>query len=1178
MGGKSKAQTIGYKYYLGMHHALCHGPVDNVSQITVDDRVVWGGSSTGGTININAPSIFGGEKREGGVSGPVDILMGGPAQGQNAYLVNMLGSDIPAYRGVLSAVLKQCYLGNNPYLKPWRYRAQRIHTRQNGLAQWYDDKAEISAEPDLFKGPWEYQVLPYHANPGTTNLDIPLTGWDNSANMPFGNSVWSYPSPTLSVIWARKTIANIPSGIKIQARADNGCLLFVNGVYIGGSNVENADIDSNDRFPVTYTIPSAGTYEIVVKAFTESSGGAQAGNYLKVSPAGIPDMNPIHIIRECLTDPDWGMGYTSDDIDADSFEDAADTLYDEGLGMSLLWDKQIKIEDFVGEVLKHIDAALYVSRTTGKFVIKLIRADYDPDELLVLDESNINSISDPARTAFGELVNSVTVNYWDTSTGKDASLTVTDTALVQQQGVPINTTVQYPGFTNARNATIAGQRDLRTLSTPNLSCQIVANSDAKGLNVGDVFKLNWAKWQIAGMVMRVTEIAYGTGRNNQVRVTCTQDIFGTPPALVIAPAPPGWSNPSQPPTAIPTNRQIAFEAPYLELVQASGQGEVDSTLAGDPETGYVMAAAARPTNAINANLWLDSGAGYESGGSLDFCPSAILSAAVDKLEDEFHVIGMDNMDEVEIGSFAQIGTELVRIDAINTGTGVITVGRGVLDTVPVEHAIGEALLFWDLFSGYSPTTYVLGEEIDVKITPVTGMGELDVADAPALSVVMSQRAFAPYPPGDLKINGERYEPDATYEGEVSVTWTHRDRKQQTSGTLADALDGDIGPEAGTTYRLQAYIAGILVHTEDDIAGTSATWNPSAAGDAKVEVHSKRDGVYSWQAPFHEFEVGTNLLLNPNAAAGTANWTQTLGTTFTTTSVDPIAGIPNKFILASNSAKSHVSQTFDIPSVNAAAAAAGQLTLNFSFNYNTYNSDSDNAFARVFFWSGTGGTGTLLGIEYSGALTSDPTVRVDLSYKVPKGTQSISVGFVGVRNAGSEMSFYWNGAVANLVAGTHTVLPVYTRDQIDNTGWTVTAGTRTGDTSAEQGGYDLPSHYGGSQASLAYYKDIAASADILALIASGTANLRMRSISWNTNGADRSRIYVQCLDASNAVLATCQDAAATTNWGTGEDFNNNTVTIPAGTVTFRIGQQFTRADGTVNDAHTAQISVVVEKAI
>ena len=50
MGG-NKAQTVGYRYSLGLHLALCHGPIDAIREILVDRRTAWSvltGSGTSG--------------------------------------------------------------------------------------------------------------------------------------------------------------------------------------------------------------------------------------------------------------------------------------------------------------------------------------------------------------------------------------------------------------------------------------------------------------------------------------------------------------------------------------------------------------------------------------------------------------------------------------------------------------------------------------------------------------------------------------------------------------------------------------------------------------------------------------------------------------------------------------------------------------------------------------------------------------------------------------------------------------------------------------------------------------------------------------------------------------------------------------------------------------------------
>lgn len=859
MGGKSKKQTIGYKYYLGQHLVMCHGPIDAITRATVDDRLAWQGESTGGSITVNAPELFGGESREGGVSGTIDIEMGGPAQGQNSYLLSKLGALIPAYRGVVGAVFRQCYLGNNPYLKAWRFRGQRIHVRQNGLEQWYDETSSIAGgdvyNRILVDDTWEYQRVAVFTPSDPSSVVIPEVGYA-TGQAPFGNNgVGTPPGNTLwdkqEGLWLRKTI-DPAAAFNLNVKVENACYVYVDGVYIGGVNPSNADAAG---YPSgNFLVQGSVLHVLAVDELSDKGGGDNV--YIRLTSSGgssFNDMNPAHIIRECLTDPDWGMGYTDNDIDETSFLAAADTFYAEGMGISLLWDKQIKLEEFVEEIKKHADAALYVSRTSGKFVLKPIRDDYDPGSLIVLDESNISRIDDPSRTSSGELVNSVTVNYWDALTGKDASLTVTDTALVQVQGAVINTTIQYPGFTNARNATVAAQRDLRALSSPTLSCTIYTDSTAKALNVGDAFKLSWARWGLSEVVMRVTGIAYGTGRSNVIRINCVEDVYETRTNIVVSVPGNDWTDPSAAPES--PEYQLAVEAPYYEVVQVLGQTDTDTKLAVNPEVGFVLSAVSRAPGGINARMWSDSGAGYEDTGALDFSPYGELLATITKTQTSFTLTNYSDLDEIVVGTHFQIDDELLRVDAVDTGTGVVTCGRGVLDTVPAEHLIGAPVLFWDQYAGFDPSEYVDGEEVDVKVTAVSGAGTQDLGDVAAIPVTLDQRAARPYPPGNFQLNGESYAINPTYLGSVTATWTHRDRTQQTSGTILDHTAGDIGPEAGTLYRLQGYVDDILVHTEDDIAGTSASWNPGVSSpNVRIEVHSKRDGLYSWQAPSHTFST------------------------------------------------------------------------------------------------------------------------------------------------------------------------------------------------------------------------------------------------------------------------------------------------------------------------------------
>src|SRR5690554_3867326 len=141
MGGSSKRVTVGYWYYMGLHMAICHGPVDAVREIRAGGRVAWSGEVTGSTrIRIDRPGLWGGEKREGGLVGDLDIMMGEPTQAPNDYLSAQLGTPQPAYRGVLSLVWRGGQVAAmNPYLKPWHVTVTRLPARD-----WQSAYAEPS--------------------------------------------------------------------------------------------------------------------------------------------------------------------------------------------------------------------------------------------------------------------------------------------------------------------------------------------------------------------------------------------------------------------------------------------------------------------------------------------------------------------------------------------------------------------------------------------------------------------------------------------------------------------------------------------------------------------------------------------------------------------------------------------------------------------------------------------------------------------------------------------------------------------------------------------------------------------------------------------------------------------------------------------------------------------------
>lgn len=704
----SKKQTVGYRYYLGFHMVLCHGPIDKIVQIDVDGKTAWTGNVTGGALQISAEELFGGETKEGGVSGSVDVEMGGPTQGTNAYLVEKLGPDIPAYRGVAAMVLKQCYIGMSPYLKRWAFWGERIHIRQNGLPQWYDAKAAV-------------------------------------------------------------------------------------------------------------------------------------GN----------DMNPAHIIRECLTDINWGMGYNESSIDNTNFTAAADQFHSEGMGISLLWDKGMPIQDFIETILKHADASLYVDRVSGLFKLKLARADYDVNTLLVLNEDNVEKITDFKRNTVGELINSVTVIYWDGTTGGKASVTVQDAALASLQQATIGTTKQFPGFTNSTLAMRAASRTLKALSLPLASATIYTNRAASGLNVGDVFKLSWTPYGLTQIVMRVAKIELGSLGNNVVKINCVEDVFGISSAIYAAPPPSEWTPPTS--TPAPCLYHSMIEAPYWEVVQLIGE---DDAQAKALTSGYAVISGVRPSSdASNAILYSDpTNTLYEEAGTADFCPTAVNTAAVGRTETVITISSTIDIDLVALNSYAVWGAEIVQVTAVSTTQ--MTVVRGCLDTVPTLHAVSERVFFSDFFYETDGIEYAAGEIARNKLLPSTGLGTLAIGSAPAQTVTMNSRLSRPYPPARLVLNSTYFNPVIQGDVDLVVSWRHRDRLQQTATLIGSAVDSNIGPEAGTTYTIELRtLGGTLISTLTGITGTTHTFTLAQMGtnygELRVLLWSLRDGLTSFT--IHDFQ-------------------------------------------------------------------------------------------------------------------------------------------------------------------------------------------------------------------------------------------------------------------------------------------------------------------------------------
>lgn len=268
-------------------------------------------------------------------------------------------------------------------------------------------------------------------------------------------------------------------------------------------------------------------------------------DYVTVWPGWVDTtgyMNPAHIIYQALTDP-RGMGEPTSRIDDDSFRAAADTFYNEGMGLCLQWLRQEKIEEFVQHICDHAACVLRANPRTGKWNLKPIRADYEAGDLTVYDEDDIVAVESWERVGYGELVGEVTITYRDVETNKDAAVTLQNLAVIQAQSGIVTESLSLPGIPTQSLASRVCMRELKARSVPLARVKFKAKRTAWELLPGDVFKLSWDKLGLSEVIMRVVAVDTGTLTDHTVTVEATEDVYGMPSSTYAATQASGWTDP-----------------------------------------------------------------------------------------------------------------------------------------------------------------------------------------------------------------------------------------------------------------------------------------------------------------------------------------------------------------------------------------------------------------------------------------------------------------------------------------------------------------------------------------------------------------------------------------------------------------------------------------------------------
>jgi hypothetical protein len=429
-----------------------------------------------------------------------------------------------------------------------------------------------------------------------------------------------------------------------------------------------------------------------------------------------------------------------------------------------------------------------------------------------------------------------------------ASPVAKDQGNMEILGRVVSKTVKFACFTENRNAVWAGRQQLRKASYPYAMITFSANRKAFQLKVGEVFRFSYAPYNISNMVCRVLLKEEESIESESIKITAMEDIFSVALAVEEYTDPDDFTQPGVNFGALPFLIVDAFEAPFA--------------LREDLEV--VPLAVRRSLNDMGAlvHLSIDGGASYfllnEVGNIQPYGTLAVAAYSADTYPlDEgpgFYVdfADADEAAKIETVSWADVfsaaknnalmGNEIITFKTFTPVTAtrylVSDIVRGRFDTYRMDHAVGE--VFWFIGSNIESVKdaeITPGVTRQFKLVPYNARTAGDVAEAEAVSLALTGRAYTPYIPSNFCANGSSFA--ARYTDDIVLTWSARYR----GGGAGLGIPGDILASSSIEglFRVEVYVGGSLVRTE--VALDVTTWTYTEAMNLSDNGHLPSEVIF-----------------------------------------------------------------------------------------------------------------------------------------------------------------------------------------------------------------------------------------------------------------------------------------------------------------------------------------------
>lgn len=475
---------------------------------------------------------------------------------------------------------------------------------------------------------------------------------------------------------------------------------------------------------------------------------AKAAIYL--NEGKIRAMNGAHIVYECVTNPEWGRGLDEAFIDQNSFIYAANQLCAEGFGLCFTWYRKEDIDQFIQVVIDHIGATLYTDRETGLLTLRLIRDDYDVDDLpLFTEDSGLLSILEDDSASADTQFNEVIVTGHDPITNTDIVMRAQSLAGWQSQGAASTMDQKYPGLPTGDLCARVALRDAKTQASGLKKYKV--SLDRRGFRIapGMPFRISSPRRGLANIVLRAGEIDDGKMLDGRIDISAVQDVFGMPDTAFTTWVPSTWVPPSQ--VAAPPLDSRMVEIDYRTALLRRSESEAQAVLPTEAFAGMLAAAPDGLSTGYRLLTKVTGETDYGDRGLWDFTATGRLGGALLPLTDSVLLIDLEGLPDDLAGTVMRVDDELIGIIYLDSITRVATLKRGAVDTIPASHSIGTRVYFQDDDIGLDPRTYAPTETVTGKALTATNRDELSENNALEKSVVLEGRIAKPYPPANVRI-------------------------------------------------------------------------------------------------------------------------------------------------------------------------------------------------------------------------------------------------------------------------------------------------------------------------------------------------------------------------------------------------------------------------------------------